>query len=195
MFRSRKDKKDKSTPRKVVTTGSWYSGKTCLQIRYCQQRFPVDYIPSTMDTVQMNFPLFSRLISLYLWDAQVGGCHCGDRIRALTYMGASTVIICFGIDNPESLSGVQETWVPEVKAFTGDVNPTIILVGCKMDVRTDPVERERMAKYGVKEPVSVEQGQEMAKLIGAAMYLECSAKTGEGVDNVFYHAARLSSLH
>ncbi|KAG8810009.1 hypothetical protein FRC19_004845 [Serendipita sp. 401] len=32
----------------------------------------------------------------------------------------------------------------------------------------------------------------MAERIGAGIYLECSAVTGEGIDEVFYHAARLS---
>ncbi|KAG8774318.1 GTP-binding protein Rho1 [Serendipita sp. 411] len=114
-------------------------------------------------------------------------------MRPYTYRGASAVIICFGIDNPESLTSVQEDWAPEVRAYTGDENTPIVLVGCKMDVRKDPMEREKMEKSGVMTPVSVQQGQEMAISIGAAMYLECSAKTGEGVDDVFYHAARLSS--
>ncbi|KAG8806808.1 GTP-binding protein Rho1, partial [Serendipita sp. 400] len=61
--------------------------------------------------------------------------------------------------------------------------------GCKLDVRTDPIALKRMRNT---EPVSVQQGREMAKSIDAAMYLECSAKTGQGVDEVFHHAARLS---
>ncbi|KAG8770345.1 GTP-binding protein Rho1 [Serendipita sp. 405] len=193
MFRSRKDKKEKPRPRRLVTTGSWYSGKTCLLTRYCHQTFPVEYDPTTIDIVERDFPLFSKLVTLRMGETHVGGCNCGDMMRPYMYQGASVVIICFGIDNPESLSSVQEDWAPEVRACTGDENTPIILVGCKMDVRKDPVEREKMEKSGVMTPVSVQQGKEMAISIGAAMYLECSAKTGEGVDDVFYHAARLSS--
>jgi Ras family protein A len=34
------------------------------------------------------------------------------------------------------------------------------------------------------------QGQAVSQKIGARMYLECSARTGEGVREVFQHATR-----
>ncbi|KAG8859423.1 GTP-binding protein Rho1 [Serendipita sp. 411] len=149
-------------------------------------------IPPSMDHIKMNFPVFSRLITLGIWDNPPPGYGYHDERRSLVYVGASIVIICFGIDNPYSLARVKEIWEPEVRDFTRDTMPAIILVGCKMDVRTDPVELEWMRRHGVTEAISVQEGREMAKSIGAAIYLECSAKTGEGVDEVFHHAARLS---
>lgn len=38
------------------------------------------------------------------------------------------------------------------------------------------------------------QGQAVAQKFGAYKYLECSAKEGEGVDEVFEHATRASLL-
>ena len=38
------------------------------------------------------------------------------------------------------------------------------------------------------------QGMAVAQKIGAARYLECSAKTGEGVREVFEHATRAALL-
>lgn len=43
-----------------------------------------------------------------------------------------------------------------------------------------------------EEFVTVEEGERVAKKIGARMYLECSAKTGEGVKDIFELATRLS---
>lgn len=39
-----------------------------------------------------------------------------------------------------------------------------------------------------------EQGEEIRKKIGAYKYLECSAKTNEGVREVFEHATRAALL-
>ena len=43
-----------------------------------------------------------------------------------------------------------------------------------------------------EKPVSIEMGKQIATQIKAEAYMECSAKTREGVQDVFVHAARLS---
>lgn len=101
-------------------------------------------------------------------------------------------------------------------------NLPIILVGCKKDLRRDPKIIEELRKTSQR-PVSPEevrcsrpfaspaecarsktipnplyflsfQGMAVAQKIGAARYLECSAKTGEGVREVFEHATRAALL-
>lgn len=42
--------------------------------------------------------------------------------------------------------------------------------------------------------ISIYQGEEVRKKIGAYKYLECSAKTNEGVREVFEHATRAALL-
>lgn len=42
--------------------------------------------------------------------------------------------------------------------------------------------------------LSCEQGEEVRRKIGAAKYLECSAKTNDGVREVFEHATRSALL-
>lgn len=90
----------------------------------------------------------------------------------------------------------------------------IILVGCKKDLRYDPKTIEELRKTSQK-PVSPEevcfrvapcrppartntnalfQGEEVRKKIGAYKYLECSARTNEGVREVFEHATRAALL-
>ncbi|KAG8768715.1 GTP-binding protein Rho1, partial [Serendipita sp. 397] len=75
-------------------------------------------------------------------------------------------------------------WADEVKEYT---TAPIILVGCKSDTR-----QALEGTLGRKKVVSTEEGKALAERIGAEIYLECSAVTGEGIDEVFYHAARLS---
>lgn len=65
----------------------------------------------------------------------------------------------------------------------------VILVGCKCDLRND---EERIASLAAQNqtPISRELGSRVAEEIGAHLYLECSAKTGEGIYRVFDQAAR-----
>jgi Ras homolog gene family, member A len=88
-----------------------------------------------------------------------------------------------------SVSSVTEKWIPEVRHFCG-LCP-VILVACKKDLRTDINVINKLKRDGEK-PVSSEMGKQLAAKIKADAYMECSAKTREGVQEVFVHAARLT---
>lgn len=53
----------------------------------------------------------------------------------------------------------------------------IVVVGLKADTRTSIA-------------VTEEEGKAMAKIVGAFAYVECSAKTRDGIDQVFEEVAR-----
>lgn len=95
--------------------------------------------------------------------------------------------MCFSIDSPDSLENIPEKWTPEVKHFCPNV--PIILVGNKKDTRNDPNTQKELKK-SKQEPVKSQEGQAMAEQIHAFAYLECSAKTKEGVREVFETATR-----
>ena len=75
----------------------------------------------------------------------------------------------------------------QVKHFCPNV--PIILVGNKKDLRNDASTIRELAKMK-QEPVKYEEGRSMAEKINAFGYLECSAKTKEGVREVFETATR-----
>ena len=66
----------------------------------------------------------------------------------------------------------------------------MILVGTKTDLRGDESTKRMLGAQG-QTTVSSEQGVAVAKEIGAK-YIECSAKTGVGVQEVFHLALRES---
>lgn len=72
-----------------------------------------------------------------------------------------------------------DLWVPEIKLFCPTV--PIILVATKSELRDDEGIRKKLATQGY-EPINTIEGKALAARIGAYAYLECSAKTKEGVD-------------
>ncbi len=70
---------------------------------------------------------------------------------------------------------------------------SVILVACKKDLRYDAKTIEDLEKSS-QTPVSFETGMACAEKIGAYKYVECSAKSGEGVKEVFEYATRASLL-
>lgn len=54
-------------------------------------------------------------VDLALWDTS--GMDGSERTRSIAYPGSDVIMICFGIDSPDSLDNVQEK-VPNLTYFT-----------------------------------------------------------------------------
>lgn len=123
-------------------------------------------------------------VRLNLWDT--AGQEDYDRLRPLAYPKTDVFLVCFSVVSPDSFGHVETKWVPEVIHYRPKV--PIIVVGTKVDLREDPnmVARLRDARQS---PITTAQGEEMAQKVKAVKYLECSAKTQEGLKEVFLTAA------
>lgn len=82
-------------------------------------------------------------------------------------------------------------WVTEVNRNCPGA--AILLVGLKSDIRWHAKTVEKLRKHG-KTLVTQEQGEQLRDSIGATAYLECSARTGDGVLEVLEEATRLSLM-
>jgi small GTP-binding protein len=150
-----------------------------------ENRFPERYIPTVFENYVPIVRFEGKTIELALWDT--AGQEEYDRLRPLSYPETDVILIGFAVDYPVSLANVQDKWYPEINHFCEGV--PIILVGLKTDLRTDKHALSMLAAQGTK-PVTAEQGQAVAKEIGAARYVECSAKNRDGVQEVFDTALR-----
>ncbi|PWZ03810.1 putative RHO1-GTP-binding protein of the rho subfamily of ras-like protein [Testicularia cyperi] len=171
--------------KKLVVVGDGGCGKTCLLIVYSQHRFPEEYVPTVFENYVPIIQFEGKTIELALWDT--AGQEEYDRLRPLSYPESDIILICFAVDFPTSLANVQDKWFPEINHFCEGV--PILLVGLKTDLRKDPNSLAMLQAQGTK-PVSPAQGEAVAKEIGAAKYVECSAKTRDGVQEVFDTALR-----
>ena len=169
--------------KKLVVVGDGACGKTCLFYVFCTDEFPLFDNP-TLNEVR-RVAVDGKLVDLALWETK--GEEIYDRARPLAFPGTDVILMCFSIDNPDSLKNVTEKWTPEVRHFCPNV--PIILVGSKKDLRNDEHVKKELSNLK-QEPVKSEEGYLVCEMISAYAYMECSAKTKEGVRELFETAAR-----
>ena len=66
-------------------------------------------------------------------------------------------------------------------------------MGTQLDEREDEETIKRLQAHR-RSPFTYKQGHELGEKIGAVKYLECSALTGEGVNDVFVQAVRAALM-
>lgn len=173
--------------RKLVIVGDGASGKTCLLVVFLKGEFPTEHVPTVFDNYLIDVQVDGRKVELQLWDT--AGQEDYDRLRPLSYPDSHVILITFAIDEPDLLENVEEKWMPEVKHFCPGL--PVLLVGCKIDLRDDPDTLSKLSAAN-KKPVSTEEGERLARKIGATKYIECSSKLNLGVKEVFEHSTRAS---
>ena len=125
-------------------------------------------------------------INLGLWDT--AGQEDYDRLRPLSYPSTDVFLVCYSVVSGSSFENVEGKWKPEIETHCPNV--PFLLIGTKVDMREDPDQYNKLNKLG-REIISTEQGEEMAKRIGAAKFMECSALTQKNLKNVFDEAVRV----
>lgn len=105
-----------------------------------------------------------------------------DRLRPLSYPQTDVFLVCFSVTSPASFENVREKWFPEVHHHCPGV--PCLIVGTQTDLRDDAAVREKLAKQKMQ-PVRKEDGDRMAKELGAVKYVECSALTQYKLKDVF----------
>ncbi|XP_072565823.1 rho-related GTP-binding protein RhoQ isoform X2 [Paramormyrops kingsleyae] len=134
-----------------------------------------------LHTVSVTVGGKQYLLGLY----DTAGQEDYDRLRPLSYPMTDVFLICFSVVNPASFQNVREDWVPELQEYAPSV--PFLLIGTQIDLRDDPKTIAKLNDMKEK-PIATEQGQKLAKEIGACCYVECSALTQKGLKAVFDEA-------
>lgn len=171
---------------KVVVVGMGACGKTCTLVTFSKGAFPEVYVPTVFENYVADVEVDHKHLELALWDT--AGQEDYDRLRPLSYPDCHIVLISYAIDSPDSLDDVEERWIHEVSHFCKGI--PILLVGMKQDLRWDQKTIEELRKTSQK-PTTYAEGLDVAKKIGAAAFVECSAKTNGGIRQTFEAASRL----
>ncbi|NXH80594.1 RND3 protein, partial [Edolisoma coerulescens] len=168
---------------KIVVVGDSQCGKTALLHVFAKDCFP------EVRGMAPGFEIDTQRIELSLWDTS--GSPYYDNVRPLSYPDSDAVLICFDISRPETLDSVLKK-ASEIQEFCP--NTKMLLVGCKSDLRTDVSTLVELSNHR-QTPVSYDQGANMAKQIGAATYIECSALQSENSVRDIFHVATLACVN
>ncbi|GFS12530.1 cell division control protein 42 homolog [Elysia marginata] len=153
--------------------GDGMVGKTCLTLSYTENSFTDTYTATVFDNYPVPLKVGGQDFIISLFDT--AGQSDFEDLRAYTYKESEVLVLCYSVCDRESFSSVVNQWLPEIKRHTKRRRP-VLLVGTQTDLRT-----------GADGEVSPEEGDAMAKLVNADCYIECSAKTREGLKQVFEH--------
>ncbi|XP_074438044.1 ras-like GTP-binding protein RHO isoform X2 [Larus michahellis] len=165
--------------RKLTVVGDDRSGKTCLLFALRHEQLPESYEPTVFDAYSTDTEVDGKDMKLILCDVAGKNEFSYRNLRSVFYRDTDVILMCFSVDRPDSLQNILDFWVPEIKMFCPTV--PVILVATKIELRGDESITKKVTTPG-NESINTTEGKALAASIGAYAYLECSAKTKEGVD-------------
>ncbi|WP_457558924.1 GTP-binding protein [Candidatus Harpocratesius sp.] len=166
---------------KIIEIGDTTVGKTAIKVRFTDNYFKKD-LKTTLGVDFGSKEIKGQYISsdilfggtyrftakINVWDA--AGQELYDRIRGMYYRDARAAILCYDVSNRRTFENLPK-WMQELDDNCGKI-PTL-LVGNKIDLGRE---------------VSRQEGLDFAMKHGF-LFMECSAKTGENVEDMFYKLA------
>ena len=152
---------------KFVFIGDSSVGKTSMLLRFAEQRFPEDHMPTIGIDFKIKIVMLNgRKIKMQLWDT--AGQERFQTIASNYYKGAAGVILVYDCGAKITFLSVQN-WLKQINehAEEGIVK---VLVANKSDLASPEVTND--------------EGLALAKKFGMQFY-STSAKTGAGVEELF----------
>ena len=205
---------------KCKLVGDAKVGKTSMLLSYHQDEFSSAYDPTIFDNWSKKVKYNDRMINLLLYDtggstesSQLGQqgnigtdifllCFSVDdhaSFKNISEKWKLEVEKCYMTENINQLqSSIVDGGSPNL---CSDIDcscqkPLILLVGCKADMKYLS-SITALRKHSIKgkssrgpPPISVQQGEELAREIGAYKYMECCARNGTGVNEIFNEAIK-----
>ncbi|KAF7347961.1 Cell division control protein 42 [Mycena sanguinolenta] len=148
--------------------------------------FPTGYVSRTYGGHGIEVVVRDVRYLLQVFDNAGAPEH--DRLRPLGYPYTSVFVICFSVDIPTSFFNVRSRWLPDAQHHCPGIPR--VLVATQIDLREPEFDADAL---GVEPEaprliITTAEGEKLAREIKAAKYVECSAKTREGVQDVFDEA-------
>ena len=151
---------------KIAVLGNSGVGKSSIMSKYVHNTFD-EFNPPTIGAAFLTKDIYlsNRTIKLEIWDT--AGQERYRSLAPMYYRGAGAIIVIYDITSADSYASAKE-WISEVRKNGKSV---IALVGNKLDKN----EKRKVDLNEVKSYVEIEK----------FIHAEISAKTGEGINELF----------
>ena len=178
----------------IVTVGDSKTGKSSLLCALKDGKLTNQEIPEFFSTFTHKMKVDGRKLELGLWDTS--GDPKYEGLRRLSYPKCDAFIVCYSVNSRKSFENVSKVWLPELEKH-GSRSVPVIIVAMKKDMRPRaslnrngslginsdrPVPKERF--------VTCDEGMQLANDVHAYAFIECSAFSEKGVNDVFEQAVR-----
>ncbi|KAF6171555.1 hypothetical protein GIB67_018079 [Kingdonia uniflora] len=160
---------------KILLIGDSGVGKSSLLFSFISQSVENEVLAPTIgvDFKIKHLAVGGKKLKLTIWDTAGQ-----ERFRTLTssyYRGAQGIILVYDVTRRETFTNLSDVWAKEVELYCTNQDCVKMLVGNKVD-RDD------------EKAVTREEGITLAKEYGC-LFLECSARTRENVEQCFEELA------
>ena len=154
---------------KFIVIGESSVGKTCIIMRYTEDRFTDSFLTTVgVDFKVKEVSVDGQLVKLQVWDT--AGQEQFHTITKSYFRGAHGILLCFDVSKLETFEKTH-MWMDSIHESASE-NVDVVLIGNKNDISPD------------KRAVSFEEGSKLAEEYNIP-YFETSAKTGDGISESF----------
>jgi small GTP-binding protein len=155
---------------KIIVCGDPGVGKTSTVLRFTDNAFTTNYIPTLGVNISEKFIKFHEdIVDLVLWD--VAGQVKFDRMRKHFYQGVDGILLVFDLTRPESFRSIEKWYNDIMKNIETEYEVVGFILGNKYDlVEQRDVDKDRV--IALKERLNLD-------------YFEISALTGHNINEVF----------
>jgi Ras-related protein Rab-2A len=153
---------------KFIIVGDSNVGKSCLMLRFTDNKFKTDNDPTIgVEFGSRSITVSQKLIKLQIWDT--AGQENFRSITRSYFRGAIGCVLTYDVTNRDTFQNLAN-WIEETQTCSNS-GIVIILVGNKCDLTAvREVDREEVEEFSRKRGL---------------VHIETSAKTGANVDKVF----------
>ena len=162
---------------KIIIVGDPSVGKTSLVLKYTNNAFRRNYVPTLGVMVSDKvFKIDENIIQLTLWD--IGGQQKFETMRQQFYRGSDAVFLVLDLTKPESFNNIPK-WFSDVADQLKDRSGGLMgfIIGNKKDLTE-------------QRQITTEMANQMANQFNLG-FIETSALLGDNVDYAFSTIAKM----